>query len=266
MTISHSIGYRQVADMIQAGQTAVIPDSWRQGRTAYGGITAGLCLAAAQRDFPGLPPLRTMQTTFVGPVPTSPIFETQRLRQGKNVTSISVTARGEDGVCATAVCMFGAPRKSVIAQTLDAPSLPDPDNCEAFVPEQAKPFVPVFFHQFDTRLIEGAPPMTGAKRAYNRCWSRHKDVTSRTEMDAFIVLGDVLPPAAAPTFKKMGPISSMNWQMNILVDDINSQDGWYQVEVNQTAAKDGYSSQPMRFWDRGGRLVAEGFQSVSIFV
>jgi len=266
MTESLSIGYRQIADMILAGKTAEIPNGWRQGRTAYGGITAGLCLAAAKRDFPDLPPLRTMQTTFVGPVPTSPVFETQRLRQGKNVTSILVIARGEDSICATAVCMFGTARESVIAQTLGAPSLPDPESCDAFIPIQAKPFVPVFFHQFETRLIDGAPPMTGAKRAYNRCWSRHKDIASRNGIDAFMALGDVLPPAAAPTFKKMGPISSMNWQMNILVDDIDSEDGWYQVETNQTAAKDGYSSQPMRFWDRGGRLVAEGFQSVSIFV
>ena len=38
------------------GYKSTIPDNWRQGRTAYGGLTAGLSLVAAQKQFPDLRP------------------------------------------------------------------------------------------------------------------------------------------------------------------------------------------------------------------
>jgi len=67
-------------------------------------------------------------------------------------------------------------------------------------------------------------------------------------------------------FKTMGPISSMNWQMNMLVDDVSSDDGWYQIETILNAAAGGYCTQLMRFWNRKGDLIAEGMQSVAVFV
>ena len=74
-----------------------------------------------------------------------------------------------------------------------------------------------------------------------------------------------MPPAALPMFKKMGPVSSVNFMLNFLTDTPTTTDGWWQVETMQTAAKDGYSSQVMRFWNRAGILVAEGMQSVAVF-
>lgn len=40
---------------------------WMQGRTFYGGITAALCLEAAQRRFKNHPQLRSAHVTFIGP-------------------------------------------------------------------------------------------------------------------------------------------------------------------------------------------------------
>ncbi len=248
------------------GYISNIPPYWRQGRTAYGGLTAGLSLAAIEKDFPDLPSLRSIQITFVGPVAENATFKTRKLRQGRNVTTIEVQTLSGDDVSAIAICMFGKARKSDLSETITAPAAPAPDDCEPFIPPEIAPTVPVFFQRFETKLIEGHRPLSGADKAYIRCWSRHVDENSRSGMAAFITLGDVLPPAALPTFKRMGPISSMNWQMNILVDDIDSDGGWYQVETQQSAAKDGYSSQPMRFWNRKGDLIAEGMQSVAIFV
>ena len=257
--------FRNLANGLLAGEPTQIPEGWRQGRTAYGGLTAGLCLAAIERDFKDLPPLKSMQMTFVGPVPETPHFETRLLRQGRNVTSVEAKAISDDQVCGSGIFMFGAARTSSVEQSLPAPSLPEPESCHGLFPEHAIAFAPGFFHRFDTRLIQGAPPLSGADEAYVRCWSRHRDEPARTGMDSFICLGDVQPPAAMPTFKKMSAISSMNWHMNILVDDVTSAGGWYQVETAQSAAKNGYSSQVMRFWNRNGELIAEGMQSVAIF-
>jgi len=267
MTDNSNAGFRHISNRLIAGQELIIPDVWRQGRTAYGGLTAGLCVAAAERDVSDLPPLRSIQVTFVGPVPSNPVFTTRLLRQGKNVTTIDVKANGPDGaVCVAAICMFGAARPSVVEAHDPAPRLPDPEKTKPFFPPAAAKFIPSFSKQFDVRLIEGHPPVSGTSEAYMRVWVRHHDPASRSETDSFMALGDVLPPAASATFKQMGPISSMNWQVNFLVDDLSSDGGWYQLEIQQSAARGGYSTQPMKYWNRKGDLIAEGLQSIAIFV
>lgn len=262
-------GFREIANSFEKhddGYHVTIPDSWRQGRTAYGGITTGLALNAAMRAFPDVPALRTFQTTFVGPVLEHSVFTPRLLRQGKNVTTIAVEVTSDGNVSASLVFMFGAKRESELKVGFPAPETPAPDACEDFTPEAFKPFVPVFFNRFDTKLTAGHRPMSGVNTGYIRAWSRHFDEASRTGTDSLACIGDVLPPAATPMFNKMGPVSSMNWHMNILVDDVETTDGWWQVETHQTAAQDGYSSQIMRIWDRDGRLVAEGAQSMAIFI
>jgi len=70
-------GFRTIAEgLIEAegGYRFDIPDNWRQGRTAYGGLTAGLSLAAVQREFTDLPPLRSLMINFIGPITDNPVF------------------------------------------------------------------------------------------------------------------------------------------------------------------------------------------------
>lgn len=242
-----------------------IPDNWRQGRTAYGGLTTGLAYSAAQKAFADLPHLRSAQVTFVGPVVSDPTFTSRLLRQGRNVTSVIVEANCEEDNVAIATFMFGGSRESQLNTTLAAADSPAPEDCDAFIPEGFQGMAPGFTLNFDTRLIEGHRPMMGASEGYIRVWSRHRDVASREGIGSFLTIGDVLQPAAATTMKSMSAISSMNWHMNILEPEVGTDEGWWQIETKQTAAKDGYSSQVMRFWNRAGVLVAEGMQSVAVF-
>lgn len=261
-------GLQQIIDTMKeasGGYGASIPEGWRQGRTVYGGLTSGLLLAATQKAFPDLPPLRSAQINFIGPVTEDPVITPVLLRQGRNVTSVRADMHCAEAVVATCVFNFGGTRDSHVSASLPAPDAPNPDSCEAFTPQQAEKFVPVFFLRFETKLLAGGRPVSGASDGYVRCWSRHQDPASREGPISFLTIGDVLPPAATPTFKQVGPVSSMNWQLNILAD-ITTTDGWWHVETRQTAARDGYSSQVMRYWNTDGVLVAEGLQSVAVFV
>ena len=295
-----------------------LTQNWKQGRTAYGGLTLALAYEAAAQNLSALPPLRSVQINFVGPVTNDPVFTAQILRQGRNVTTALVTGFTEGGfteggfteggfteggfteggfteggfiktgdgdtsrkIIASANFIFGAARKSEISENLAAPAAPIPETTKPettkpettkpedyppFTPEFAKPLVPQFFHNFDTRLIAGARPVSGASEGYIRTWSRHKDTASRKGIASLLCISDVLPPAAMPMLKKMGPVSSVNFTLNILVDDPQTDDGWWQIETRQSAAQGGYSSQIMRIWNTNGVLVAEGMQCVAIFV
>jgi acyl-CoA thioesterase len=85
-------------------------------------------------------------------------------------------------------------------------------------------------------------------------------------MASLLCIADVLPPAALPLFKRMGPVSSMTWIFNVLSDNPRTDDGWWHIETDLTAARNGYSSQIMRIWSTRGELVVEGVQSVAIFI
>lgn len=262
-----TIGWAEIrAGITQDGEIyrANIPENWRQGRTAYGGLTAALMLAAAMERFADLPPLRSALINFVGPVTENPSLHTQLERKGRNVTSIGARAQIGDKSVGRADFIFGAARTSAIDVDFPPPPAPAPETLPLFTPPALREMVPSFFHNFDTRLIAGGRPMQG-EEGYIRTWSRHKDPASRNGIESLLCIGDVLPPAAMPLMRKFAPVSSMSWIFNVLVDAPKTEDGWWHVESRLTAARGGYSSQVMRIWNTNGQLVVEGLQSIAIF-
>ena len=68
--------------------TIDLPADWLQGRTAYGGLSASLCLEAALRAHIDLPPLRSAQFCFIGPATGIPIARwSNRSRPANGATS-----------------------------------------------------------------------------------------------------------------------------------------------------------------------------------
>ena len=247
-----------------SGLRAQIPTNWKQGRTAYGGLTAALMLATTFEQFDDLPPLRSALINFVGPVTDNPLLTANLERRGRNVTNISAAAHIGEKAVGRADFLFGAARSSKISVDFPAPPAIAPEDAELLTPEAAAGLVPQFFHNFDTRLIAGQRPMMGTE-GYMRTWSRHMDSKSRTGLESLLCIGDVLPPAAMPLMRQMAPISSMSWIFNLLTDNPQTKDGWWHIESRLTAASGGYSSQLMRIWNTDGELTVEGMQSVAIF-
>ncbi|MEL6789911.1 MAG: thioesterase family protein [Pseudomonadota bacterium] len=269
--------------LMKGGYGYTVPDNWRQGRTTYGGLTAGLMLrsflsgcdadllnddnagaAAPQKEPVAIGSLRSASITFIGPVADDPVCLPSLSRRGRNVTSGFATMHAGDALVANGTFIFGQQRESAICESVAAPSAPAPGDCAPFIPEPARPSVPIFFHNFETRLIDGGRPCDGLARGYTRAWSRHESADARTGIVSFLTLADALPPAALAQSKVFAPISTINWLINI-IEEPHTEDGWFQIEVMQTAARDGYSSQQMRFWNRQGDLIAEALQNVAIF-
>ena len=86
------------------------PDGWTQGRTAYGGLTGALMLAAVQSEHDDLPPLRTIQINFVGPASGRIKVSTDILRRGKNTVTIESGLTGDDALAGRAIFTFGVIR------------------------------------------------------------------------------------------------------------------------------------------------------------
>src|SRR3546814_20354643 len=78
-------------------------------------------------------------------------------------------------------------------------------------------------------------------------------------------MGDALPPAAMALFSQFGPISSMNWTVNMLTETPATDDGWWLLSAKTGYARHGLSVQDMMLWNRAGEPVLSGSQAIAIY-
>lgn len=238
------------------GFRATIGDHWLQGRTAYGGASAAMALMAVKAAFADLPPLRSAQIAFVGPVSGEVTMAPQLLRRGKNSAFVGCDVIGSDGVGLRALFLFMASRESAIDHLDLVPPSYDPPEADPVDPETLPQG---FLRNFD--LAGAAERNAGFVR-----WARLRE---RDGIDAeveLVAIADALPPAAMRLAKQWGPISSATWQLNFVTDAPATRDGWWLLGADTLHAGHGSSSQSMTIWNRDGDPIATATQSVALFV
>lgn len=253
-----------IAGLEAAGEGFEIdaPEGWRQGRTAYGGITAALAVATAGRTHADLPPLRSAQFAFVGPASGRLRIVSQVLRQGRSATIIGVDVTGDAGPAARAILTYGAARDSAVAHdTAPGPAVPPPEACELYFPPGG--FAPGFSGNFEARLAEGARPLTPGAAPEATVWVRHAADAGDDPLLALIALADVLPPAAFVVFPGPAPISTTTWSLDLFHPIAAGE--WRLLRSVSEQAGEGYSLQAMDLWDADGRRLAVGRQVVAIY-
>ena len=243
-----------------------ITENWMQGRTTYGGLSSALCLKAVLNNYTNLPPLRSAQINFTGPVGGLVTINTKSIRQGKSVSFIQAELIGEKGLAIHAVFCFGVKRSSKLNQHFtNPPEQPSFTDCETFLNPDLSP---AFAHNYESKLAKGARPISGSTQHEHFVWARHKDKQA-TDICALVGIADMTPPATLAMFSKPAPISSMTWMINFLSDNsaqsLTTEQGWWLLRSCAEHAKDGYSSQDMQVWNSEGELVITGRQNVAVF-
>ncbi len=239
-----------------------LTEDWRQGRTAYGGVSAALCYEAAKRKFGLQGMLRSAQIAYIGPASGRLTLAPTLLRQGKSTTFAAVDLAGESGLAVRALFVFGAPRPSALdLQRLPAPTAPPPDAVDPFFRGGVGP---AFAQHFEVRLVRGSRPVSGAAEADILLWARHRDAGARG-MAALLALADAPPPAAMTMFRAPAPISTMTWMVDVIDAGPETTDGWWLLRSTAETAKEGYSAQAMTLWSASGTPVFIGRQSVAVF-
>jgi len=245
------------------GFSVVIPEDWHQGRTAYGGLTAALALAAA-RQVGGeyLPPLRSAQVAFVGPMYGEVELRARVLRAGRNVTWISAEVLRDGGVGLTATFAFMGTVENKLH--LKCSKLP-----EGLIPvDQARvrgtPAAgPKLLDQMDIRF---ALPPADEPRAETCWWVRPREREGLDPALQVVLCADAPPPGVFPLLPRpVPPISSMTWLLNMLSPAPVTRDGWWLLRVTGDYSEDGCSSDRTEIWNEAGEPVSLGMQSVAIF-
>jgi len=258
------MSFRTAIESLDISNAYQLPDSWLQGRTAYGGLTAALALAAAQQsESEGLPTLRSAQVSFIAPATDSLIFQPKLLRKGKSVTAINVDCLSGDLLAARMTFVFAHARDSQIDHVFHhKPEVPVPLDCRE-LPASGQDKMPSFVRHFDIRPAGGSLPLSGAKHPELLAWAKHRDAGNIDPSVALMGLADCLPPAALTAYNKPAPISSLNWSLDFMGPV--SASGWFLLRSFSRKAGSGYSSQEMEIWDEAGNLVSVGRQLVAIF-
>lgn len=253
----------QIIDRFDPAAGFDVPASWRQGRTAFGGLSAALALQTALRTAPSaLPPLKSAHIGFIGPTDATLRFDAQVLRQGKSATSVAVDCQANGQVALRAALLFAQPRPSRIAHDFlpARPAVGGPDDARPIADGAA---TPAFVAHFDMRLAGGALPLSAAADPELLVWARHRDPGGVDPSVALVALGDCLPPAAMTCFTEPAPVSSMTWTLDF--PQPASAGDWFLLRSASCHAEDGYSLQDMHIWDSTGRLVLWGRQTVALY-
>lgn len=245
---------------IPGGFATAIPEDWMQGRTSYGGFSAALALEAARGLAPDLPPLRSAQVSFVGPLAGEVEVRARLLRRGRNATWISAEVTSEAGVGLTATFVFMGPVESAL-HLHDAPP-----PAGWIPPEQAVPLPEGknvgFTRHFERRF---ALPRSEERRPEIAWWARLRDAEGLDPMVGLLLAADALPPGVMPLLDGWVPVSSMTWIVNLLTPLPQTRDGWWLLRAAGNYAEKGCSSQDMAIWDADGNAVATGMQSIAVF-
>ncbi len=252
------------------GQRYTLDETWMQGRAIYGGLSTALCLDGVLKQFPDLPPLRSVNVNFIGLGNEEVYVTCSVLRQGKSVAFIQAELIGEKGLINQTVFTFGANRDSKLDEVyVESKEVIRPESARAIFPEQTPApgepgGPPAFTQHFETRFVSGSRPFSGADEPSFELWVKHKDA-SANDLVALVALADMPPPGVLPLFKEFAPISSMTWMFNILREDLSNQSGWWLFTVQAEHARQGYSSQNMSIHNDQGDLVLVGRQNIAVF-
>jgi acyl-coenzyme A thioesterase PaaI-like protein len=252
-----------------------IPPDWLQGRTTFGGLIAALAVqamfdVAGEGDAP-LPPLRALQTNFVGPVGEGEmVVEVSVLRAGKNTRQVQATvtkANGEDAqVAAVLLGTFGAARVSALAQRWpeQPPAVRDAEHSQP-VP-QVPGVSPAFLQHFDMRWAAGALPYTGRLEWDTQIHLRLLEPAGVPLELLAVMLADVPPTPVLGSMSQRAPASSVTWALELRpLPKLPAADALWRIDMATLAAADGYVNQRATLWAPGGRLAALAYQVVAVY-
>ncbi len=245
------------------GQASVtVPEDWLQGRTLFGGLQAAIALRAMRTLAPDAP-LRSLQTTFIGPVPGGRVEARARvLRTGKSTTHVEARIVDGEETLALVVGVFGLSRQSVVNIAAQKPAV---DAAHGIEMKYVAGAMPAFTQHFKARWVKGGPPYTGATARDNVIELGLRDAGPVGEYHV-LAMADFIPPIALSFLTERAPAASLSWMLEILVDDVSAlaPDGW-RMDAHVMAGRDGYTHQSLELWGPNGALVALGRQTMVVF-
>jgi acyl-CoA thioesterase len=242
---------------LDAGRAHIdVPDTWQQGRGAFGGLVAGFLIRALEQVAPDRP-LRSLTAELCGPVqPGDAELVVEILRAGNAVTTAAVRLVQHGEVQAHGVGVLGKQRVAGTRSWLAPPAI---RPWHELAPLNMAAFAPSFSKHAEFRLT-GPLPFAGGSEPRVEGWVRWKQPGVRRDAAYLAACIDAHWPAlfsiaVAPrpmatiafTFQPLGIPADAVYYRGTLV----AQDAGYCVELRE-------------LWSETGQLLALNQQTFAI--
>lgn len=280
----------------QAGGAArafVVPEGWRQGRGAWGGLLAGPLLHAAARLGGEGQRIRHASIQMLAAAAPGPaLVTTEVIRAGGATTAVDLRLLGAEadadgapqpghGTLAHATVVLGRARAAEAGadgetwRTLEPPeALAAGSDATAVVP-LGPPLAPEFLSQLEVRPVAGFP-LTGEPDGQTLAWVRPRRPVGAglDAASADVVLGalaDAMWPATLVRLATMHPLATVGYALDLpgqvapeaLVDD----EGLLVPLLHRgrlVAAREGYVTETRELWHPCGVLLSVNTQTVAV--
>ena len=244
-----------------------LPSNWGQGRTAFGGITAGLIYHALSQVVDNDRSIRAYHVNFIGPVSFDTPFElvVEELRTGRNMSQYLGKLVQNDRVCVCVQACFGVGRKSKIhVDKLPEHNMAIPKKAK-FIPQIPK-VTPNFFRHFELAIEQGQIPFSWSKHSHYHGWMRFKQPPATFTPTHLVTMIDCWPPAIIQQLKLPAPVSTVSWDIEFVQPlEVTEENPWFGYQVDTKLAVDGYAHTEATIWDDKQRVVALSRQTIAVF-
>ena len=259
--------FDEIRALAYSNHEVVVPAGWAQGRTVYGGLSAGLLCDAISQGVDPDRRLRYLKVGFLKPLETEKPFriEMEEISAGRTVVVRSAQIVQDGAARVAAQANFVTRLKSEVEiETFRPPAL-KPWNAEGTTKFQGRGF-PAFTQFFDCHGTTGKPPFHGDKVPELGGWMRFETAPDAISKSHLVCLIDAWPPVPVSYYDRVVPLSTINWGIHFAkpLDGVRGEDFLgYLARVN--FFRDGYGSSTADIWAPDGRLLAKSYQTFVIY-
>ena len=251
----------------QTGREMVVPATWGQGRTVFGGLSAALLNQRMTAELADPRDMRVQTMQFIGPLLTDEPFTltVEHLRDGKNVSQLQARLVQNGQVAVQAMAAFGVDRESKINWRQEPIALPDRPSKANWIPQIPK-VTPKFHRYIDLKIERGGLPFSGKKDAEYQGWMRFSEAPATVTDAHIIALIDVWPPTVLQQLKWPAPASTLSWNVEFIhPHPAISGSQWLHYQCITKQAADGYAHTEAHIYSEDGTLIALSRQLVTVF-
>ncbi len=238
-----------------------VPETWSQGRGAFGGYVTATMVRALEDSAPDRP-LRSLTAELCGPLAAGHTdVQLEVLRAGNAVTTTAIKLVQNGEIQAHGVGVLGRERTSDHNRTNILPPWFAPWRDVVPAPTSGV-FAPSFMQHFEMRILRGVP-FGGATEPLVEGWVRPKRPGARRDAAYLAACIDCYYPCLYATEKAARPMATIAFTFQPF-DYAGDPDAPLAYRARMIAASGGYCVEFRELWSEDGHLVALNQQTMVI--
>jgi hypothetical protein len=246
-----------------AGETMwEVPDGWRQGHGAFGGLTLSVLARAASAN--AATAGRALRT-LTGEIPSAVLVGPAKvrvtpLRVGSGLSTLAAHLEQNGEVAAHAVLSFGKTRVTDFDRTNVARPTPPPFRTVSVAPITS--LGPEFAQHVEYRVVRGIP-LAGEKEPIVEGWVRFREPGDIPRTIALVALVDAWFPSILPLLDAWRPLGTISFAAHLFEREWSVAEPLYH-RSRLIASQQGYFVEVRELFTPGGELCAINQQTMAI--